>query len=141
MFESGTRFGTMLNCMDGRIQEPVTQWMKTQYELDFVDAPNPAGPTNMIVKGEKEIVENYRTKTLISINGHGSRHVAVVAHQGCAKNPIPDEDQLAELHEAVEIVSSRWELPAGVRISGLWLTKNNDLDWNVHHLADRLVES
>jgi len=126
--------------MDGRTQEPVAKWMKEQFGLDVVDAPNPAGPTNMIVKGEKAIVDHYITETLISINGHKSQNVAIVAHQGCAKNPISDEEQLTELKEAVETVATKWGLPAGVRVTGLWVTKKTDLDWDIHHIADKLIE-
>ncbi|WP_369522760.1 carbonic anhydrase [Guptibacillus hwajinpoensis] len=31
------RFGTALNCIDGRTQIPVTQWLKAHYHLDYVD--------------------------------------------------------------------------------------------------------
>lgn len=141
MSEQGTKFGTMLNCMDGRTQEPVAKWMKEQFSLDVVDAPNPAGPTNMITKGDDTIVEHYKTETLISINGHNSRNVAIAAHQGCAKNPISDEEQIAELKKSCELVATTWGLPEGVRISGLWLTKNDDLDWTVNHLVDKNVEA
>ncbi len=141
MSDQSTKFGTMLNCMDGRTQEPVAKWMKEQYKLDVVDAPNPAGPTNMITKGTTEIIGHYQAETLISVNGHSSRNVAIVAHQGCAKNPISDEDQLLELKEACEIVATQWGLPAGVRITGLWLTKNTDLDWTINHLTDKLIEA
>ncbi len=141
MSDTNTKFGTMLNCMDGRTQEPVAKWMKEQFALDVVDAPNPAGPTNMIVKGDAAIVEHYKAETLISINGHNSRNVAIVAHQGCAKNPISDEEQLAELKESVEILATKWGLPVGVRITGLWVTKNTDLDWEIHHIADKLIEA
>ncbi len=140
MSEESTKFGTMLNCMDGRTQEPVIKWMKEQFKVDVVDAPNPAGPTNMITKGESQIIEHYKAETMISVNGHGSVNVVVVAHQGCAKNPISDEEQLAELKESVKTVATSWGLPSGVRVTGLWLTRNSDADWGVNHLSDQVVE-
>jgi len=139
MSEEKTKFGTMLNCMDGRTQEPVVKWMKEQYNLDVIDAPNPAGPTNMITKGDADIIKHYKAETLISINGHGSKNITIIAHQGCAKNPISDEEQLEELGNAVELVSSSWGLPSGIKITGLWLTKNTDLDWEVHPIVDKLI--
>jgi Putative carbonic anhydrase len=35
------KFGTAINCMDGRVQEPVINWMKVRYGLDYVDMINP----------------------------------------------------------------------------------------------------
>ncbi len=140
MSDTATVFGTMLNCMDGRTQNAVVKWMKEQYKLDVVDAPNPAGPTNMIVKGDKTIIDHYKAETMISINGHHSTKLSIVAHQGCAKNPISDEEQLTELKEAVEIVATKWGLPAGITVDGLWLTKITDLDWEVNHLVNKVTE-
>ena len=38
------RFGTAVNCMDGRVQEPVLAWLKERYELEHVDMITEAGP-------------------------------------------------------------------------------------------------
>lgn len=140
MSDQNTVFGTMLNCMDGRTQEPVITWMKDQFGVTVVDAPNPAGPTNMITKGDQNIIEHYIAETLISVNGHNSKNIAIVAHQGCAKNPIDDKDQIEELKQSCEIVATKWGLPAGIKISGLWLTKNSDTDWVVNNLATKVSE-
>ncbi len=140
MSDQNTVFGTMLNCMDGRTQDPVTKWMKEQFGVTAVDAPNPAGPTNMITKGEEEIINHYIAETLISVNGHGSKNIAIIAHQGCAKNPIEDKDQIEELKEACHIVATKWGLPSGIKISGLWLTKNTDTDWTINNLVTKVSE-
>jgi hypothetical protein len=127
--------------MDGRTQEPVADWMKEQFGLDVIDAPNPAGPTNMVINGEEAVKEHYKKEVLISINGHHSQHLVIIAHQDCAANPISDDEQIAQIKEACEILMKDWEIPAGVRIVGLWLTKNTDLDWIVNRMYDKVVET
>lgn len=139
MSDSSTRFGTMLNCMDGRTQKPVLDWMIKEYNLDVVDAPNPAGPTNMVVNGEQTVKNHYKTEVLISINGHHSQNLVIIAHQDCAANPISDEKQIEQLKTACEILEKDWEIPNGVKIDGLWLTKNSDLDWEINHIVSNIV--
>lgn len=136
MSDQNTKFGTMLNCMDGRTQEPVINWIKDKYKLDVIDAPNPAGPTNMILNGSEEIKNHYKEEVLISVNGHNSRHVVIVAHQECAANPISDEEQIEQIKKACESVKKEWNIPEGVHIIGLWLTKKTDLDWDINCLVN-----
>ena len=31
------KFATSISCMDGRIQIPISQWIKENYSVDFVD--------------------------------------------------------------------------------------------------------
>ena len=38
------KFGTVINCTDGRVQYPVLDYLKKKYQLDFFDSANEAGP-------------------------------------------------------------------------------------------------
>lgn len=134
MSDANVKFGTMLNCMDGRTQEPVLNWMREQFKVDIVDSPNPAGPTNLILNGDESVVEHYKNEVLISLNGHGSRNLVVVAHQDCAANPISDDEQIEQLKKSCALIEEKWDLPEEVTISGLWLTKENDLKWHINCL-------
>jgi len=31
------KFGTSMNCIDGRTQNPVSQWIKENYSVDYVE--------------------------------------------------------------------------------------------------------
>jgi hypothetical protein len=141
MSDAKTKFGTMLNCMDGRTQEPVAKWMMEQFGLDVIDAPNPAGPTNMVVNGEQAVKDHYKKEVLISINGHHSKHLVIIAHQDCAANPISDDEQIAQIKEACGILMNDWELPEGVQVIGLWLTKVNDLKWDINRIFTGTVKA
>lgn len=135
MSHSELHFGTMVNCIDGRTQKPVRDWMKKELHVEFVDAVNVAGPTNAITKGSKEIIDHLKEEVIISVEGHKSENVVIIAHQDCAKNPISDNDQISELKEACDIVSLQWGIPGKTNIVGLWLTKISDSDWVVERLV------
>lgn len=95
----------------------------------------------MVVNGATEVKAHYKTEVLISVNGHHSRNLVIIAHQDCAANPISDEEQIEQLKQACEILVNEWELPAGVKVVGLWLTKNTDIDWSINHIYDKVTEA
>ncbi len=41
-------FGTVINCMDGRVQFPVLEYLKHKYEVDLVDSITEAGPLKIL---------------------------------------------------------------------------------------------
>ena len=122
-------FGTAINCMDGRTQQPVSDWMKATFGVDYVDTITEPGADRALSSGTDEEIESVKRRVLISVQHHGSQHIAIVSHYDCAGNPAPDEIKLAMNKKAVEVVRS-WSLP--VRIVGLWL---ND-KWEVEVISD-----
>jgi len=112
------QFGTAINCMDGRVQEPVMNWLKSSYDLQYVDEITEPGPTKLITSKDPTVVDALKAKVLISVERHGSRLVALAAHGDCAGNPIPREASIRQVLEGLEVIRS-WNLP--VRIVGLWV--------------------
>jgi hypothetical protein len=113
------KFGTAINCMDGRTQLPVTDWLKKQYGLDYVDMITEPGPDKMLCQGTPGQVESIRSRVMISVNAHGSQTVLVAAHDDCAGNPVSREEHIRQVRECLKIVKS-WNLP--VRdIIGVWI--------------------
>jgi carbonic anhydrase len=81
-------FATAINCMDGRVQGPVTEWIKKRYSVDFVDVITEPGPNNILARNlEKSSVESIKKRVEISVRKHGSKLVAIVGHHDCAGNP------------------------------------------------------
>jgi hypothetical protein len=115
---STPRFGTAINCIDGRVQEPVTQWLKAEYRLDCVDMITLPGPDEALVRGLVEVVEQVRSAVRISVQQHGSGVVAIAGHDNCAANPVPPAEHLAQIKQCVQIVRS-WHL--SVAVVGLWV--------------------
>lgn len=126
----GGTFGTVINCMDGRVQLPVIEWMKQKYHVDYVDSITEPGPVRPLGEGkEAAAVESIRRRLDISVGKHGSKTVAVVAHHDCAGNPVGKEQQLQQLSAAIRVVRA-WG--HGVLVLGLWV----DEHWAVHPVAE-----
>ncbi len=45
------RFGTVLNCIDGRVQIPVTNWLKENFDVDYVDLITEPGIDKVLSEG------------------------------------------------------------------------------------------
>ena len=69
---------TCLNCMDGRVQLPVLQWIKECHRVDFVDVITEAG-MDAVLANQDDIHEILRSID-ISINMNGSTRLFVVGH-------------------------------------------------------------
>ncbi len=122
-------FATTINCMDGRTQLPVNDWMKENFGVDYVDTITEPGPNGILARNLEELVGSIRNRVLISVNGHGSRVIALIGHHDCAGNPGPKEMQVDHVMKGLEVIR-KWELP--VRILGLWVGE----DWKVEVLFD-----
>ena len=123
MKKSTKKFGTIINCMDGRTQLPAIKWMKKTYKVDYPVTITEAGPVKIIADNKnKALIESIKYRVGISVNKHGSKHIALVAHYDCAGNPVAKEKQLKQLKKAVKQIK-KWNLPVD-EVVGLWIGKN-----------------
>lgn len=117
------KFGTAINCIDGRTQEPVIDFMKQEYGIDGVDMVTFPGVDGVISSlGNFNTIALIRNAVSISIEKHGSRIIAVVGHSDCAGNPGNREHHYAHIRKAVQQVSS-WKFDAeivGFYVSDKW---------------------
>jgi hypothetical protein len=125
------KFGTAINCMDGRVQLPVIEWMKKQYKLDYVDMITEPGADKMVAGGSFNQLEAIKNKALISIEKHGSRIIIIAGHDDCAGNPVTPEQHKEHLRQAVKKVLS-WKLPVGT-VGAVWINK----DWKVEVVTEK----
>ena len=90
-------FATAINCMDGRVQLPVIKWISEKYGVDYVDMVTEAGPVKILAdNGDAVLQESIRKRVEISVNKHGSKIVAIVAHFDCAGNPVEKDIQIGQ---------------------------------------------
>lgn len=120
-------FGTALNCIDGRTQIPVIEWMKAHFCLDYVDLITEPGMDGVLAHGVYREITRIKDKVVISINAHNSKVLAVVGHYDCAANPVSDCKHIDDIITSVNVVKS-WHLP--VTVIGLWV----DEMWRVHEV-------
>lgn len=121
-------FLTAINCMDGRVQEPVIQWLQEEYGKEYIDMITEPGPNLILAEGQpKSNVESIKDRVEISVNKHGSDLVAVVGHYDCAGNLAGRKKQLEDIKSAVDKVKD-WDLDA--EVIGLWV----DREWKVERV-------
>ena len=126
---SDKKFATAINCMDGRTQIPVAEWMKKMFKVDYVDAVTEPGPIK-IISEFKDIqnIANIKKRVEISVSRHLSKAVAVVGHFDCAGNPVDKNTQVLQIADAVKKIKT-WGFD--VTVVGLWV----DEDWKVTQIA------
>jgi carbonic anhydrase-like protein len=114
------KFATAINCMDGRVQIPVLDWIRFYLNVDYVDLITEPGPDKAIVSGSERTYNSIFEKATLSIKTLGSQSISIVSHYDCRANPVSKEEHLEMIQRSVGIIH-RWDL--GVRILGLWVNE------------------
>jgi hypothetical protein len=119
-------FATTINCMDGRTQLPVIEFLKKEYGVDYVDSVTEPGPIKYLAdNADAAVVEQIKKRVMISTEKHGSSVIAIVAHEHCAGNPIEKDEQIKQLAASVSLVRG-WA--PGAEVFGVWVEGTN---WTV----------
>jgi hypothetical protein len=121
-------FCTTINCMDGRTQLPVIEYLMKRCNVEYVDSVTEAGPVRWLAEHQDspETAAILR-RVRISTEKHGSRVVALVTHHDCAGNPVPKDRQMKQLEVALSFL--RDKLP-DIEVVGLWVTDS----WQVQEV-------
>jgi hypothetical protein len=120
-----SRFGTVVNCLDGRVQEPVARWLRERYYLDYVDVITEPGADGVLAHGAVGEVERLREKVRLTLERHGSSVIAVVGHHDCLANPGNKETHLEQIRQALAAVRL-WGFTATVQ--GLWVNERWEVE-------------
>jgi protoporphyrinogen oxidase len=122
------KFATAINCIDGRTQTPVLDWMRLHLNVDYVDLITEPGPDKVLAL-ETEAAAAIIKKVKFSVSAHDPSAIAIAAHHDCLGNPVSREEHLDMVRQAVTKIQS---LGMGVRVVGLWV---NEWGW-VDLIAD-----
>ncbi len=127
-------FATALNCMDGRVQLPVNEAVRSIFGVTCVDTITEAG----IVRYLSDQRDTHETQAAlssiqISLDKHDSQGIAIAAHDDCAGNPSSEQVQKEQLDRAVNFLHAQFP---SCRIVGLWL----GLDWAAQIVASASPE-
>ena len=122
---SGITFCTAINCMDGRVQLPVIEYLKCRFGVDYVDEVSEAGPVLYLA----EEPDSFETRSIlrrvdVSVDKHGSHAIALAAHHDCAGNPVDETRQREQLQTGLWLLRERYPM---AEIIGLWVDRN----WSV----------
>ena len=123
------KFATSINCIDGRIQIPISNWIKQKYFVDYVDVISHPGSDKVI--GEKIIegIAEIKSKVLVSINAHNSKLIVISGHHDCAGNPVSKEMHMTQIKKSINLIKS-WDCP--VTVIGIWV---ND-KWEIEEIQE-----
>lgn len=123
-------FAACLNCIDGRLQLLVINWIKEKYAVDYIDMITEAGMDGILASEDYKDTDNLLKKINISIENHKSKNIFVVGHHECVGNPVDDETHKKQICNAVEKVK-RWN-PSN-DIIGLWITNK----WIIEKITEK----
>ena len=115
-------FCTAVNCMDGRVQLPVINYLMGRFEVTFVDSVTEPGPVAVLAEMQDSAkAQSILERIDVSVKKHKSLGIAVIAHYDCAGNPVSKEVQIQQLKIAADFIRSKYP---EVETIGLWVDEN-----------------
>lgn len=106
-----------LNCIDGRTQLPVIEWIKTNYNVENVDMITAPGIDGQLAQTDHEPTEILKNLK-ISVEINKTNPIFVVGHHDCKGNPVDDDTHKKDVFAAVQKLK---KLYADNDIVGLWV--------------------
>jgi len=115
-------FATAINCIDGRVQKPVTEFAIRKFRVDYVDQITEPGPDKILSENKVlNIIESIKRLAFISIEKHKSKIVIIAGHHDCAANSVEKEEHCRQIKEAVKNIK---ESDLEVDVYGVWVDRN-----------------
>ncbi len=121
-------FCAVINCLDGRTQLPVINFLMKRFDVKYVDMITDAGPLGIMASmPDSSGAQALIGRVNIAIQAHGIQALAIAGHWDCRGNPVPKETQLEQQHT---VVLRYRKLFPQLTIIGLWV----DEDGQVHEI-------
>ena len=114
---------TLLSCIDGRFQVPLTEYLLNKYNGYIVDKITFPGMDKIFSHDFKN--EQAFIKGSIDISfSRGSKSIYIMGHSDCTGNILSDELHIIEVKNSVKALKKEYK---GAKVIGLFI----DLDYNV----------
>lgn len=121
-------YATAVICVDGRIQEPVQQFLKDNYRVDFVDVITEPGPAKILAEhSDIYKMKSIRQRLEMSVKHSGSKLILMGGHYDCSSNPVDHATHIAQILNASALLKE-WYPDA--EIVSAWVDK----EWKVNVL-------
>lgn len=117
-------FATCLNCIDGRTQLSVLNWITGNYGYEYVDLITEPGIAGKLAHNEYT-ASCLADKAQLSQTCHGSRHIFIAGHHDCAAYDGDDRRHRADLIFALKRIE---ELFPQLRVTGLWVNEHRQVE-------------
>ncbi|MFY1637816.1 carbonic anhydrase [Solwaraspora sp. WMMB335] len=94
------RFATVVTCIDGRIHEPLGDWLRDRLGVDYLDMITEPGPDRLLAAARPAELDRLLTAIGVSERAHGSDTLVLAGHADCAGNPVDDGEHHTQLRRA-----------------------------------------
>lgn len=123
--QSKEQFATAINCIDGRAQVSVMDWLRSHCNVHYVDLITEPGADKCLAQAFSDVIITIERKVRLSFEVHASIVVAVVGHHDCLANRASKEEHWEQISQGLKVVTS-WGLKA--RVLGLYLNESSLID-------------
>lgn len=121
--------GAVINCIDGRVQYPVMEYLKKNYDLSYFDAITEAGPLKILTeRTDKCRLFSLKEQIATSLEDNGADLLAIVGHYDCKDNPLDRKQQEGQIKNALDYLAKAY----GDQIAYLGLFVNEK--WEVEEI-------
>jgi len=121
-------FFTVINCIDGRVQIPVIDYLKERFKVDHVDSVTEPGPNLILAEGrDTNTIDSILARVNLSLSRNKSTGIAIAGHYDCGGNPAGYDEQIIHIKKAVRFLKERYK---AIPIIGVWVDEN----WLVHEV-------
>jgi len=133
MSQPGETFFTSIGCMDGRVQDPISEYGKKRYGVKYMDTITEAGIVGILGKPEidKKLLESIKSKILISLEKHHSKGIVVHGHEDCAGNPVDETLHREQTVDAASVIRSF--APGDIEVMPVFVVRDGE-NWVVEEL-------
>ncbi len=112
--------GTVINCIDGRVQVPVIEYLRERYGFDLVDVITEPGPDLLFSQSvDRERIGHIVETVGLSREANASRHLAIAGHHDCRANPVSDAVHRDQIRAAAAMLGQL--LGDEMSVVGLWV--------------------
>jgi hypothetical protein len=115
-----SEFATCLNCIDGRVQIPVINWITKNYNVNYVDMITEAGMDGLLADKNFDPLK-ILNNLAISLDKHNSRFIFITGHFDCGANNVDEITHKEQIIKSVQRISN-YTLYCSV--IGLWISEN-----------------
>lgn len=132
MVRKDETFFTIVGCMDGRIQEPLSKFGKQKFQAKYADTITEAGEVGILANIlTDELRYDLRSKIDVSVKNHKSKGILVSGHQECAGNFVGDAKHIEDVRKSVDIIQDM--VGPYVSVVGVFVSRFGN-NWNVEEI-------
>jgi len=125
MSQTGETFFTAVGCMDGRVQEVITEFGRKKFGVKYPDTITEAGIVGLLSKAQPDqfLIDSVKFKVVdVSIGMHSSRGVIVHGHAECAGNKVSDAQHKEDIKNSVRVMKT---LVGSVPVFGVFVHRSS----------------